>query len=107
VFGHMTYLIFELGWAMPVLVLQWAVGWKTLWSRRRALLSAILIATTYLSCTDGVAIANGIWTLHRNRILGLQVANVPIEEIIFFLLTDLLVVQSVLLVYRAPSHSRP
>lgn len=103
-FGHATYIVFELAWAVPVVVLQWAVGWRTLWSRRRALLRAMLVATTYLSCTDGVAIAHGIWTLHRSRILGIQVVNVPIEEMIFFFLTNLLVVQSVLLVYRLPSN---
>lgn len=99
-FGTWTYLIFELAWACPVLILQWAVGWRTLRSRRRPLFWTVLIATVYLSSTDGIAIANGIWTLHRNRIVGMYVANVPIEEIIFFLLTNLLVVQSVLLVYR-------
>jgi lycopene cyclase domain-containing protein len=105
VFGHSTYLIFELGWALPVLVLQWAVGWRTLWERRRPLVTTAIVATAYLSCTDGVAIANGIWTLHRDRIVGIQLLNVPIEDVIFFLLTNLMVVQSVLLVYRVPAHS--
>ena len=98
-FGTWTYLIFELGWAGPVLLLQWAVGWKTLIFRRRSLLSSVLIATIYLSTTDSIAISRGIWTLHRSRIVGVYVGNVPIEEIIFFLVTTILVVQSVLLVY--------
>jgi lycopene cyclase domain-containing protein len=100
VFGAWTYLVFELGWACPVLFVQWAVGWKTLRARRRSLLWSVLISTMYLSCTDGIAISQGIWTLHRSRIVGMYAVNVPIEEIIFFFLTNLLVVQSVLLVYR-------
>lgn len=104
-FGRSTYLIFELSWALPVVLLQWAAGWKTLRARARALALAVLIATIYLSCTDGIAISQGIWTLHANRITGLRVANVPVEEIIFFLLTNLMVVQSVLLVYRSPGDT--
>jgi lycopene beta-cyclase len=105
VFGRSTYLIFELSWALPVILLQWAVGWKTLRSRVRALALAVLLATVYLSCTDGIAISQGIWTLHASRITGIRVANVPVEEIIFFLLTNLMVVQSVLLVYRPPADT--
>lgn len=99
-FGTWTYLVFELGWSCPVLFLQWTVGWKTLLSRRRSLLGAVLLATLYLSCTDSIAIASGIWTLHRNRIVGAYIGNVPLEEVIFFLVTNVMVVQSVLLVYR-------
>jgi lycopene beta-cyclase len=105
VFGHSTYLIFELAWALPIIFLQLAVGWKTLRSRVRPLALSVLVATVYLSCTDGIAISQGIWTLHANRITGIHVANVPVEEIIFFLLTNLMVVQSVLLVYRPPAGS--
>lgn len=101
-FGHATYLLFELGWAVPVICLQWLVGWRILWKRRRTLLLVALFATVYLSCTDAVAISQGIWSLHAPRIVGLRLGNVPIEELIFFLLTDLMVIQSVLLLYRPP-----
>ena len=106
-FGTWTYLTFELGWACPVIFLQWAVGWKILRSRHKPLFWSVLIATVYLSATDGIAIASGIWALHRDRITGIYVGNVPIEEIIFFLLTNLLVVQSVLLAYRPPPGALP
>lgn len=96
--GHLTYLVFELVWGMPVLLLQWAVGRGTLWRLRRPIIIAILIPTAYLSIADGVAIASGIWTLHHNRITGLTVAGVPIEEVLFFLLTNTMIVQSIALV---------
>lgn len=99
-FGTWTYLIFELGWAIPVVLLQWAVGRKALWARRRSLISSVLATTVYLSTTDGVAIRQGIWTLHKERIVGLYVVNVPLEEIVFFLLTNLMVIQTVLLLHR-------
>lgn len=61
------------------------------------LLVALVVPTAYLSCTDAVAIASGIWTLHGDRIIGLKFGNVPIEESLFFLLTNAMVVQSVIL----------
>jgi lycopene cyclase domain-containing protein len=96
--GHATYLVLEVAWALPVLALQWLVGRRRLRQRWRTLLLAVAVATLYLACADAVAIANGIWALHANRIVGLRVGDVPIEEIIFFLLTNAMVVQSVLLI---------
>jgi lycopene cyclase domain-containing protein len=95
--GHLTYLIFELVWALPVLALQWVVGRGILWRRRETLVLALLIPTLYLSCADSVAIANGIWTLHADRIVGIRLGNLPLEEALFFLLTNAMVVQSILL----------
>ena len=96
--SHATYLVFELCWAIPVLIVQWALGWRALWRRRRVLLVAVAIPTLYLSCADAVAITNGIWTLHSSRILGLRLGDLPVEEAIFFLLTNAMVVQSLILV---------
>lgn len=95
--GHLTYLTFELTWALPVIGLQWAVGWKTLWSHRCTLLLALVVPTAYLSCCDGVAIAHGIWVLHPGKIVGWVVGDVPVEEAIFFLLTNAMVVDSIIL----------
>jgi lycopene cyclase domain-containing protein len=96
--GRLTYLVLELGWALPVLILQWIVGWRDLWAARRALLVSVLLPSAYLTLADGVAIHNGIWRFHDSRILGVIVADVPIEEAIFFVLTNALVVQAVILV---------
>jgi len=97
VFGHDTYLILEVAWGLPVLALQWLAGYRLLWRRRRLLLAGLCIMTTYLVVADAVAIGAGIWTLHANRIIGWHVGDVPIEEIIFFLLTDAMVMQTALL----------
>lgn len=96
--GHFTYLIFELGWALPVLMLQWAVGWRELWPQRRTLVLVIALPTAYLCVADAVAITAGIWTLHGNRITGLRFGVLPIEEGIFFLVTNTIVAQAVVLV---------
>lgn len=99
-FGHATYLFFELGWALPVLALQWALAWRRLWARRRAIALVALVATAYLSVADGVALRSGIWRIHASRTVGVTLGPVPIEECIFFLVTDLLIVQSLILLEK-------
>lgn len=94
---HLTYLLFELGWALPVLALQWLAGGRVLWRQRRVLIQALVITTLYLSLTDAVAISHGIWVFHPARLLGARVGDLPLEELLFFLLTNAMVVQTVIL----------
>jgi len=96
--GSFTYLGSELVWAVPVLILQWAVGRAALWNRRCALMASVFLPTIYLAAADSVAIANGIWFFHAARITNVRLGNVPIEEILFFLLTNSMVAQSIILV---------
>ncbi|GAC1464153.1 MAG: hypothetical protein PVSMB7_06830 [Chloroflexota bacterium] len=102
--GRFTYIVFEITWALPVLAVQWLVGWRVLWLHRRLLLVVLGIATVYLSIADGIAIASGIWTLHRNRILGVCILDVPLEEVVFFLATNAMVAQSIILLYDGRPH---
>lgn len=93
---HLTYIALELGWALPPIVLQWLVGWRLLQRERRAWLLGILIPTVYLALADSTALGV-VWTISPAKSLGIFVGNVPVEEIAFFLLTNTLVVQSVVL----------
>jgi lycopene cyclase domain-containing protein len=97
VWGHLTYLGLLLPWALPVIALQWGVGHAALRSRLAPLLLATLLPTAYLIGSDAVAISQGIWSIHRDRVVGVYLGNVPVEEALFFLLTDLMVAQSVIL----------
>ncbi|HVC82620.1 MAG TPA: lycopene cyclase domain-containing protein [Chloroflexota bacterium] len=101
-FGHQTYLVFEVCWALPVLLLHWIVGWRRLAPRLGLMLIAAVSATAYLSVADGVAIHTGIWTLHADRVLGPALDRVPMEESLFFLLTNLMVAQTIVLLWRPP-----
>ncbi len=96
-----TYLALELGWALPPIILQWLVGWRYLRREWRVWLPAILIPTVYLSLADSTALGT-VWTISPAHSLGVTVGHVPIEEIVFFLITNTLVVQSILLA----RHSR-
>lgn len=104
--GQLTYIVFELAWGLPVLALQWAVGHAYLRRAHRTLALAVLVPTLYLSLADGVAISQGIWTLHSDRILGIRAGAVPVEEVVFFLLTNAMVAQSVILVHAWLSNRR-
>lgn len=100
-FGPFTYLILEVGWALPILALQWVVGLPELWHARRAWILATLIPTIYLSAADRLALGNGIWTIHADRSTGILLGGLPIEEALFFLLTNLMVVQALIL-FQSP-----
>ncbi len=96
-FGHLTYLGMLLPWALPVVLVQWLAGHAALRRRLALLLTATGMATVYLVLSDGVALREGIWHIHPDRIIGVYLGNVPFEEALFFLLTNLMVVQSVIL----------
>jgi lycopene cyclase domain-containing protein len=98
VFGHLTYLVFELAWAIPVLALQWLVGFRVLARSLRVICMGVLVPTIYLTIADGIAIHAGIWHFHSNRIIGLTLARVPVEEIVFFIVTNVMIVQTVVLI---------
>ena len=106
VFGHLTYLIFELVWALPVVLGQWIIGFRQLRRTWRLLLVGALVPTVYFSAADAVAIRAHIWTLNPGRIVGLHVGTLPIEEAIFFLVTNLMVVQGLLLLGSAEQWTR-
>lgn len=87
-----TYLGLILVWAGPIVALQWGVGGDLLWQRRRVVVPAVALSTLYLWVVDGIAIAWGIWWISPDHTLGLAAFGLPLEEAVFFLLTNLLVV---------------
>jgi lycopene cyclase domain-containing protein len=86
-----------LAWAGPVLALQWGVGWPYLWRVRRRLAVGTAVPTAYFATADRIAIDAGIWVLSGRYTTGMTVAGLPIEEGAFFLITNLFVVQGLLL----------
>lgn len=102
-----VYLGLILTWAGPVLALQWVVGATQLWSTKRIWLTGTLAPTLYLWIADRIAIGQGIWSISDEYTTGLDLFGLPIEEAMFFLLTNLLVVQGLLLLLllgKAPSQ---
>ncbi|PTL81714.1 lycopene cyclase domain-containing protein [Vitiosangium sp. GDMCC 1.1324] len=90
-----AYLIHLLSWAVPFIVLQLGVlahhfRGRT-WAVLRAVLPPALVVGTYLAVADHLAIRAGIWNFGEGKHLGLYLAGVPLEEILFFLLTSVMV----------------
>ncbi|GEM_PF-758049 len=91
------YLLFELIWALPVLALQWALGWRYLLRTWRLWVPALLVLTVYFSLADAVAIQQGIWRFDDTALVGLSVGNVPVEEVLFYGLTGAMILQGMVL----------
>jgi lycopene cyclase domain-containing protein len=102
-----VYLSLELVWALPPIALQFAFGADILWRYRRGVLAGVLLPTLFLSAADTLAIGIGIWTIDPAQSLHLLIAGVlPVEEFIFFLLTNTLIVFGVTLSLAPESRPR-
>jgi|SRR5215204_878274 len=97
-----VYLALLLGWALPVIALHWLIGAAELRARWRLLVVAIVMPSLYLAIADSVAIGTGVWSISEELTIGWRVGGLVFEEVVFFLLTNILVAQSVIL-FLAPS----
>jgi lycopene cyclase domain-containing protein len=100
------YLGLILAYFAPVFLLQWAFGGDLLLGWRRALLLGVGVPTLYLWAADLYAIGNGIWWISPRYTLGLGVLGLPLEEMLFFLFTNLAVVQGLLLAWHPEALKR-
>jgi lycopene cyclase domain-containing protein len=102
-----TYLGLELIWALPVIILQLAFGGDILWKHGRRLALVIAGLTLYLSLADSIAIQSGVWTIDPGQSLGVLLGGVlPVEEFVFFLLTNIMVGFGFVLIWSPESHAR-
>lgn len=102
-----TYMGLELIWALPPIALQLAFGADILWRYRRLVALVIIPLTLYLSTADAIAINQGIWTINPEKSVDLLLGGIlPVEEFLFFLLTNTLVTFGVTLVMAQASHDR-
>src|SRR5271166_479318 len=96
--GHSTYLGLILIWAGPVIVLQWLLGADLLIRRWKVLVPGVLLPTLYLTVIDSVALHFGTWAISPLQSLNIFLPlGVPIEEAIFFLVSNMLIIQGMIL----------
>jgi lycopene cyclase domain-containing protein len=101
------YMGLLLVWALFPILLQLGFGGDILWHYRRLLLSGLLPPFLYLCLVDGLAIASGTWTINPENTIGWDLFGVlPLEEVAFFLLTNVLIVFGMILVLARASHVR-
>ena len=102
-----TYLALELGWALIPITIQLAFGADILWRYRRIIFLSFVPLTLYLSTADALAIHFGTWTINPAQSLNLLIGGIlPIEEFLFFLLTNVLITFGLVLLWAKESHAR-
>lgn len=102
-----NYLGLELVWALPPIALQLGFGADILWRHRRLVSLSITSLTAYLAAADALAINSGTWTISPDKSLGILLGGVlPLEELIFFLLTNTLITFGIVLISAPESGAR-
>jgi lycopene cyclase domain-containing protein len=91
------YLGAILAWAGPVLALQWGFGWPVLLAKGHSVFAALAVPTAYLWAADRLAIGLGLWSFSPTYTTGVTLLGLPIEEATFFLVTNVFLVQGLVL----------
>ncbi len=87
----LRYLGLILAWALPPLALQAGFGADILLRRWRTVLPGFAVPTVYLAAADTIAIGAGTWHITERTSTGVFLpGGLPIEEFVFFLVTNLL-----------------
>jgi lycopene cyclase domain-containing protein len=100
---EMTYLRLILAWAAPVLAGLWIWAGAEVWARRRVAMIGLALPTLYLWIADAIAIRLGIWSIDPRLSTGIVILGLPIEEAVFFLVTNLLVITGVIAILYRPA----
>lgn len=99
-----TYLGLIFVWAGPVLAFQWVYGGHDLWRLRKLWFLGWFPPSAYLWVADWFAIQQGIWFFSEYKTSGLHLFGLPLEEALFFVVTNLMVVQGLLLYQTTLGH---
>ena len=91
------YLGLILAWGMPIVFLQLLFGFEGIRRNLTVLSLSLAVPTLYLWLADAYAISVGIWTISPEQTTGFHIFGLPVEEAIFFLITNVMVVQGVVL----------
>ncbi|NWF64016.1 MAG: lycopene cyclase domain-containing protein [Chloroflexi bacterium] len=89
---ELTYLSIILFWALPAIFPQFIFGADILWHYRKLVFTAIFIPGLYLSLADIVALTDTTWSISEEQTLNVLFFGIlPIEEILFFFITNVLI----------------
>lgn len=105
--SHWSYLPFLLAWALPIVALEWLAGARQLWRERRVWPWIVCALSAWFTFADAIAIHAGIWRFNPPALLGLYLGPVPVEEILFYLLTTTMVVQGYVLFHAGLARRSP
>lgn len=102
-----TYLSITLFWALPAILPQLAFGADILWHYRKLVLLSILAPATYLSLLDIVALRETTWSISPAQTTGILFFGIlPLEEVVFFFITNMLLTFGITLLLANVSQGR-
>jgi len=88
----LTYLSITLFWALPAIFPQLLYGADILWHYRKLVALSIFIPGIYLSLTDIIALKSTTWSISPEQTTGILFFGIlPLEEIVFFFVTNILI----------------
>jgi len=87
-----TYLSITLFWALPAILMQVLFGADILWHYRKLVIWGILVPGTHLSLMDILALKSTTWSISATQTTGVLFFGIlPLEEVVFFFITNVLV----------------
>ncbi len=102
-----TYLSIILFWALPAILPQLLFGADILWHFRKLVLWGIMVPGIYLSLTDIVALNETTWSISPSQTTGILFFGIlPLEEVVFFFITNVLIVFGMTLLLANVSQER-
>ncbi len=101
-----AYLTLILSWALIPFFLQVVFGFDLLLKRLLPYSLSILLPTIYLWVLDAVALRGGTWVIDPAQTLGWKLGVIPVEELLFFLMTNLIIAGGVTLMIAEESPQR-
>ena len=102
-----TYLGIILFWALPAILPQFLFGADILWHYRKLVSWAILVPGTYLSLMDIVALSETTWSISKSQTTGVLFFGIlPLEEVVFFFITNILITFGMTLLLATISQAR-
>ena len=102
-----TYLSIILFWALPAILPQLLFGADILWHYRKLVFWAIFVPGTYLSLMDIVALTDTTWSISPSQTTGILFLGIlPLEEVLFFFITNVLITFGMTLLLATVSQGR-
>ena len=102
-----TYLSITLIWALPAILPQLLFGADILWHYRKLVFWGLFIPGLYLSLMDIVALTDTTWSISKTQTTGILFFGIlPLEEVVFFFITNALIINGMTLLLANVSQER-
>lgn len=103
----LTYLSITLFWALPAIFPQLLFGADILWHHRKLVFLSVFIPAIYLSLIDIIALRATTWLISPQQTTGILFFGIlPLEEVVFFFITNILIGFGMTLLLANESQNR-